>query len=138
VSNGIGWATKEIQNGKRVGRVAWGIGIWLELSRFEPGVPSHIVLREMNTSLCWNASSEDLLAFDWVYRDTNLNALQPDLDDLARRIKLLEQRNARREWLDRFHYYQNPPIWVAPSPWVHTTGYCQTFGGANAKIESES
>lgn len=68
--NGIGWAVKQLQDGRRVARSNWnGRGMWLELQR--PDVNSKMTLPYvyLNTALGdripWVCSQSDLLSFDW-------------------------------------------------------------------------
>ncbi len=75
--NGIGWAVKEMQDGKKVARTGWnGKGLWLELQTPDdhskmtlPYVYINYPSDSANTPgarVPWMASQTDLLATDWV------------------------------------------------------------------------
>lgn len=73
--NGIGWAVKELQDGRAVCRAGWnGRGMWLSFvpardvdqARFLPFVQ----MRTVDGSFVpWLCSQTDLLARDWVVAD---------------------------------------------------------------------
>lgn len=70
MSEGIGWAVKELHNGNRVRRTGWnGKGMWLALQ--VPDAHSKMTLPYVYMSTAqgglvpWLCSQSDLLATDW-------------------------------------------------------------------------
>lgn len=88
--NGIGWAVKAMQDGKRVRREAWGSGTWIVLQKgypqgipinantaeatgiavgtvcsFAPYVMMHTCVTSAGAFVPWVCSQMDLLAIDW-------------------------------------------------------------------------
>lgn len=70
MSEGIGWAVKELHNGNRVRRAGWnGKGMWLALQ--VPDAHSKMTLPYVYMSTAqgglvpWLCSQSDLLATDW-------------------------------------------------------------------------
>lgn len=74
ISNGIGWAVKQLSNGSRVCRSGWnGKNMYLELQvpdahskMTEPYIYLH---NAQNGLIPWNCSQADLLAIDWELAD---------------------------------------------------------------------
>lgn len=89
MSNGIGWAVKEMQNGSKVRRAGWnGKGMFLFLvpgSQFQVSRPPLLGIYEEGTTIDyqphvdmrtaqgtivpWLCSQSDLLATDWEIAD---------------------------------------------------------------------
>jgi Protein of unknown function (DUF2829) len=72
--NAIGWAVKELHNGRRVRRSGWnGKGMWLALQ--VPDAHSKMTLPYVYMSTAqgdlvpWLCSQSDLLALDWELAD---------------------------------------------------------------------
>jgi len=88
-TNGIGWAVKAMQDGKRVARAGWnGKGMWIVLQKAYPqGIPinantadatglplgtvcvfdPYVMMRTASGSFVpWLCSQTDLLAADWT------------------------------------------------------------------------
>jgi len=71
----IGWAVKELQNGRRVARSGWnGKGMWLALHRPEPDhnlmtLPYVYMSTAQGDLVPWLCSQTDLLATDWESAD---------------------------------------------------------------------
>ena len=86
MKNGIGWAVKQMQDGKRVSREDWngnklppdgGVRLWISLrtpegEKYRPYVQMRCV---DNTRVPWLCSQSDLLATDWFV--VNFQNLQP-------------------------------------------------------------
>jgi hypothetical protein len=71
MSEGIGWAIKQMHNGSRVTRPGWnGKGMWLALQL--PDAQSKMTLPYIymktadNQLVPWLASQTDVLAMDWM------------------------------------------------------------------------
>lgn len=70
MSNGIGWAIKQMQNGSKVARVGWnGKGMWIALqipdAHSKMSLP-YIYMSTVDEKLVpWLASQTDILAVDW-------------------------------------------------------------------------
>jgi Protein of unknown function (DUF2829) len=74
VMNAIGWAVKELHNGRRVRRSGWnGKGMWLALQ--VPDAHSKMTLPYVYMSTAqgdlvpWLCNQSDLLALDWELAD---------------------------------------------------------------------
>jgi hypothetical protein len=70
MSNGIGWAVKNMWDGKRVTRTGWnGKDMYLELQRpdkFSKMTVPYVYMKTVQGDLVpWLCSQTDLLAFDW-------------------------------------------------------------------------
>jgi Protein of unknown function (DUF2829) len=68
--NGIGWAVKEMQNGRRVRRAAWNSeNTWTALrmpdSRSDMSAPYVYIKTPEDKMIPWLCSQSDLLAVDW-------------------------------------------------------------------------
>ena len=68
--NGIGWAVKELFDGRRVCRTGWnGKNMWLELQRPDANSKMTLPYVYMSTAqgdlVPWLCSQGDLLARDW-------------------------------------------------------------------------
>ncbi len=69
-SYGIGWAVKEMQDGRHVSRAGWnGKGMWVALQvpdeHSKMGLP-YVYMRTVTGQLVpWLCSQTDLLATDW-------------------------------------------------------------------------
>jgi hypothetical protein len=77
--NAIGWAVKELHNGRRVRRAGWnGKGMWLALQ--VPDAQSKMTLPYVYMSTAqgdlvpWLCSQSDLLALDWELADVESSA----------------------------------------------------------------
>ena len=72
--NTIGWAVKQMQDGKRVCRSGWnGKGMWLELQTPDAHSKMTLPYVYMKTAqgdlVPWLCSQTDLLATDWQHSD---------------------------------------------------------------------
>lgn len=71
MSQGIGWAIKEIQNGSNVCRAGWnGKGQWIALQTPDENSKMNLPYIYINTVdgklVPWLASQTDILATDWT------------------------------------------------------------------------
>jgi hypothetical protein len=69
--NDIGWAVKQLWDGKRVARQGWnGKDMWLELQRPDAGSKmtlAYVFMKTVQDDLVpWLCSQTDLLAVDWI------------------------------------------------------------------------
>lgn len=70
MANGIGWAVKEMQDGRRVRRAGWnGKGMFLELqvpdAHSKMSLPYVYMSTVQGDLVPWLCSQTDLLAVDW-------------------------------------------------------------------------
>lgn len=70
MSDGIGWAIKQMQHGSKVTRGGWnGKGQWLELqvpdAHSKMGLPYVFITTVDGKRVPWVCSQTDLLATDW-------------------------------------------------------------------------
>lgn len=72
--NGIGWAVKEMSDGRRVRRAGWnGKGMWVAIwgphAESEMTVPYVYMSTVTGDLVPWLCSQTDLLAVDWEAAD---------------------------------------------------------------------
>ena len=68
MSNGIGWAVKQMFNGDKVFRTGWnGKNMWLAIKPGQiPDELSHVYIKTVDNKIVpWTCSQTDLLATDW-------------------------------------------------------------------------
>ena len=70
-SNQIGWAIKEMHNGKKVQRAGWnGKGMWLSIEYGSGSKTPYVYMTTADGKITpWNASQIDLLAHDWQHAE---------------------------------------------------------------------
>lgn len=70
MTQGIGWAVKQMQDGQKVSRAGWnGKGMWLALqvpdAHSKMGLPYVYMKTAPGPLVPWLCSQADLLAIDW-------------------------------------------------------------------------
>lgn len=70
MSNGIGWAVKQMQHGLRVSREGWNgpgqyLGLWTPTENDDMTLPFVYIKTVQGDLVPWLTSQTDLLAMDW-------------------------------------------------------------------------